>query len=67
MILKLEDFSALQINWDNKYKNIDLITNELNIGKDAVVFFDDSPFEREEMKNFNPQINVIKNIPKIFK
>ncbi len=63
MILKLEDFSALQINWDNKYKNIDLIANELNIGKDAVVFFDDSPFEREEMKNFNPQINVI-NVPK---
>ena len=63
MILKLKDFSALQINWDNKYKNIDLVANELNIGKDAIVFFDDSPFEREEMKNFNPQINVI-NVPK---
>ena len=59
MILKLKDFSALQINWDNKYKNIDLVANELNIGKDAIVFFDDSPLEREEMKNFNPQINVI--------
>ena len=51
MILKLKDFSALQINWNNKYKNIDLIANELNIGKDAIVFFDDSPLEREEMKN----------------
>jgi FkbH-like protein len=59
MILKLRDFSALQINWNNKYKNIDLVANELNIGKDAIVFFDDSPLEREEMKNFNPQINVI--------
>ena len=46
-----------------KYENIDLVANELNIGKDAIVFFDDSPLEREEMKNFNPQINVI-DVPK---
>lgn len=59
MILKLKDFSSIKINWDEKYKNIDLISKELNIGKDSIVFFDDSSFEREQMRSFNKEVNVI--------
>ncbi len=59
MILTKKDFSNIKINWEPKHKNIDLIAKELNIGKDSLVFFDDSKFEREQMKRFNPQINVI--------
>ena len=59
MVLTLKDFSNIKANWEPKNKNIDLIANELNIGKDALVFFDDSQFEREQMKRFNPQVNVI--------
>ena len=59
MILTKKDFSNIKINWEPKHKNIDLIAKELNLGKDSLVFFDDSKFEREQMKRLNPQINVI--------
>ena len=59
MVLKLEDFSIIKANWSPKYKNVNEIASELNIGKDSIVFFDDSVFEREQMKKFNPEINVI--------
>lgn len=63
MILKLEDFSSVRINWKPKYENINEIVEELNISKESTVFFDDSNFEREQMKKFNPSINII-DVPK---
>lgn len=59
MVLTKKDFSNIKVNWKPKYRNIDLIAKELNIGKDSLVFFDDSEFEREQMRRFNPEINVI--------
>lgn len=59
MLLELEDFSIVKANWKPKYENVNEIAQELNIGKDSIVFFDDSVFEREQMKKFNPEINVI--------
>lgn len=62
LFLKLSDFSVIKANWSPKYKNINLIANELNIGKDSIVFFDDSKFERDQMQKFNPDVNTI-NVP----
>lgn len=59
LFLKMSDFSSIKVNWNPKYKNINLIAEELNIGKDSIVFFDDSKFERDQMRKFNPEINVI--------
>ncbi len=59
MFLKLNDFSSIKINWKPKYENVNEIASELNIGKDSIVFFDDSQFEREQMKKFNCEVNVI--------
>ena len=59
MFLRLTDFSSFQINWDEKYLNANKIAKELNIGKDSIVFFDDSEFEREQMKKFNPSISTL--------
>ena len=59
LFLKFKDFSFKKINWEPKYKNINEISKEMNIGKDSIVFFDDSKFERDQMKKFNPEINVI--------
>ena len=59
LILKWNDFSSTRINWKPKYQNINEIATELNIGKDSIVFFDDSKFERDQMKKFNPTISVI--------
>ena len=59
MILKFSDFSSFQINWNEKYLNVNAIAKELNIGKDSIVFFDDSEFEREQMIKFNPEITTL--------
>ena len=59
LLLKWNDFSSTRINWRPKYQNINEISTELNIGKDSIVFFDDSKFERDQMKKFNPKISVI--------
>lgn len=41
------DFSAFFANWEPKSTNINSIAMNLNIGKDALVFVDDNPAERE--------------------
>ena len=59
MPLNLKDFTVVKANWEQKYKNINEISKELNIGKDSIVFFDNSEFEREQMKKFIPEVEVI--------
>jgi len=63
MILKLSDFINIKVNWENKYINIKKIAEEINIGLDSIVFFDDSKYEREQMKNFCPEVNTV-SVPK---
>ena len=46
-ILKPEDFIVIKANWLPKSQNLTEIASELNIGKDALVFVDDNPAERE--------------------
>ena len=62
MVLKLSDISAFYANWDDKATNIKRISNELNIGTDSMVFFDDNPTERELINEFLPEVKVI-NVP----
>lgn len=59
MILKLNDFSIFVANWKDKAENIRKISNELSIGLDSMVFFDDNPAEREIVKMYLPQVTVI--------
>ena len=59
MPLKLDDFSCIKVNWNEKFINLNEISKDLNIGKDSMVFFDNSVFEREQMKKFNTSISVI--------
>jgi FkbH-like protein len=57
-ILKLEDFSAFQANWDPKHQNIRNIAQALNIGIDSLVFADDNPVEREIVQSQEPEVKV---------
>lgn len=57
-ILKEKHFSALKINWNNKAENIRELADELNIGLDSMIFFDDNPSERELIKSVLPQVFV---------
>lgn len=58
MILKKEHFAAIKINWNDKAQNLLEIANELNIGVDSLVFFDDDPVNRELVKSRLPDVLV---------
>jgi len=58
MVLRQEDIAVFVANWETKVDNIRYIQSALNIGFDAMVFIDDSPFEREMVKSAIPGITV---------
>jgi FkbH-like protein len=58
MILKLEDFAAWKINWNDKAANIAELMSGLNLGLDSAVFLDDSAFERARVQEALPQVLV---------
>lgn len=59
MLLKLHDFAAFRINWATKLENLHSLSEELRLGLDSFTFFDDSPFEREQLKKLLPQLDLI--------
>ncbi len=59
MILKEKHFASMRINWNDKVTNMKEIANELNIGTDSIVFFDDDPVNREFMRLNIPQILTV--------
>jgi FkbH-like protein len=59
MVLKEENFSCVKINWNDKVSNMQEIANELNIGLDSFVFFDDDPINREFVKMMLPQVTTV--------
>lgn len=58
MVLRLDDFSMFVANWEDKASNIRRIQETLNIGMDSLVFLDDNPFEREQVRRAIPEITV---------
>lgn len=58
MVLRLDDFSCIKINWKDKVENIREIEEELNLCHDSFVFIDDNPFERFQVKEFYPTIET---------
>ena len=56
MILREENFASIKINWNDKVSNQKEIVEELNIGSDSMVFFDDDPINREYMKKSIPEV-----------
>jgi FkbH-like protein len=58
MVLKREDISCFIANWKDKASNLREIARRLNIGLDALVFCDDNPFEREQVRGALPEVRV---------
>ncbi len=58
MVLREEDFTAVEINWNDKDENIREIARRLNIGVDSLVFIDDSPVERKRVREAVPEAAV---------
>lgn len=63
MLIKNEDILIKKVNWQEKYKNIIEISNELNIHPDSFVFLDDSDFEINSVKHYLPEVMCIQ-VPK---
>ena len=59
MILRKKNFASMKINWNDKVSNMKEIANDLNIGIDSLVFFDDDPVNREFMRLNMPQILTV--------
>jgi FkbH-like protein len=58
MSLRKEDFVAWRINWNDKAKSLVELAEELNLGLDSFVFLDDSPQERDQIRQLLPQVYV---------
>lgn len=58
-LLRPADFSALEIGWGTKAEGIRAIAARLSLGIDSFVFLDDSPFEREQVRQALPEALVI--------
>jgi FkbH-like protein len=54
-----EYFLFPQISWEPKSQGVQRVANSLNIGMDSLLFVDDSPFEREEVKSVCPEIMIL--------
>lgn len=62
MVLSLDDFVVFKANWKPKSENIKEIKEMLNIGYSSILFIDDNPFERNEIKETLKDVNVL-NLP----
>jgi FkbH-like protein len=58
MVLRSGDFAARFINWDSKPTNLRRIAESLNIGLESLVFIDDNPVERAQVRAELPMVEV---------
>jgi FkbH-like protein len=58
MLLREEHIAVFQANWTDKAANLKAIASALNIAVDALVFLDDNPAERLQVRRELPQVAV---------
>ncbi len=58
-ILEPDDFVIHKINWERKSENVREIVSMLGFTTDSFIFIDDHPVEREEVKQFLPEMTVL--------
>jgi FkbH-like protein len=63
MLLKWEDFAVRKIDWNHKHENLRSAAQELNLGLDSFVFLDDSDYEREQMRQLIPEVQILNESP----
>ena len=63
MVLRLDDFAAFEATWDPKPVALRRIAATLRLGLDSFVFFDDSPVEREQVRQALPDVEVVEVPP----
>lgn len=58
MVLRPDDFAAMEIGWDPKPAAIRRLAERLNIGVNSLVFWDDNPRERAAVQDALPEVFV---------
>ena len=58
MLLKEEHFTIFQANWEDKPSNIEVIAKAMNLGLESLVFLDDNPAERAQVRAALPEVAV---------
>jgi FkbH-like protein len=58
MILKLDDIAAFAASWGPKSESLRTIAAELGLGLSSLVFLDDNPYERAEVRRALPEVDV---------
>jgi len=58
MPLKLEDFAAVESNWNRKSESIYSAANKLNVRLESIIFIDDSPLEIAEVESVLPGVKT---------
>jgi FkbH-like protein len=58
MMLRLDDFAATEIHWEPKSSSLARILERLKLSTAGVVFLDDNPVERAEVRRRFPDIAV---------
>lgn len=58
MVLRRKDIACFIANWQDKASNLLTIAKTLKIGLDSLVFVDDSPFERNLVREAIPEVAV---------
>lgn len=59
MLIKADDLVSWRINWNEKSQNIEDIANDLDLGLESFVFWDDNPIERDRVKRAHPMVMVV--------
>jgi FkbH-like protein len=62
MLLREDDIAVFQANWTDKAANLRAIAKTLNIGVDALVFLDDNPAERAQVRRELP-LTAVPELP----
>lgn len=58
MVLQRQDIAAHRVDWTEKADNLVAIAEELGLGLDSFVFWDDNPLERAKVREALPQVLV---------
>lgn len=58
MQLKPEDIAVFQVGWHSKVESLQRIAQELSLGLDSLVFWDNCPLERGLIRSCLPEVTV---------
>lgn len=59
MVLTRRDIVAAEISWDAKSEGVKRIAEQLDLGLSSLVFWDDNPLDRAEVRQHCPEVLVV--------